>query len=90
MQGDSGHAQVNMVTDVYSHIIDEDRRKNAELFEEAFYGKNLRPQMGDGAGHQAANTITLPEGVDAEALSKVLGNPEMVALLSSFAKAMEK
>jgi len=34
VQGDSGHSQVSMVTDVYSHIIDEDRRKNAELFEE--------------------------------------------------------
>ena len=31
IQGDSGHAQVNMVTDVYSHILDDDRRKNAEL-----------------------------------------------------------
>ena len=39
VQGDSGHAQVSMVTDVYSHIIDEDRKKNAERFEEAFYGK---------------------------------------------------
>ena len=39
VQGDSGHAQVNMVTDVYSHILDDDRRKNAELFEEAFYEK---------------------------------------------------
>ena len=39
VQGDSGHSQVDMVTDVYSHIIDEDRRRNAELFEEAFYGK---------------------------------------------------
>ena len=46
VQGDSGHAQVNMVTDVYSHILDDDRRKNAELFEEAFYEKkNLDPQM---------------------------------------------
>ena len=36
VQGDSGHSQINMVTDVYSHIIDDDRRKNAELFEEAF------------------------------------------------------
>ena len=46
VQGDSGHAQVSMVTDVYSHIIDEDRKKNAERFEEAFYGKkNLNPQM---------------------------------------------
>jgi hypothetical protein len=79
-----------MVTDVYSHIIDEDRRKNAELFEEAFYGKkNLRPQMGDTAGYQAANTITLPEGVDAEALAKVLSNPEMMALLNSIAKTMQ-
>ena len=32
VQGDSGHSQINMVTDVYSHIIDDDRRKNAELF----------------------------------------------------------
>ena len=43
VQGDSGHAQVNMVTDVYSHILDEDRKRNAELFEEAFYGKKKRP-----------------------------------------------
>ena len=27
VQGDSGHAQVKMVADVYSHIIDDDRRK---------------------------------------------------------------
>ena len=91
VQGDSGHAQVSMVTDVYSHIIDEDRRKNAELFEEAFYGKkNLKPQMGDTAGHPPANTIALPEGVDAEALSRVLGNPEMIALLNSLAKTMQQ
>lgn len=48
VQGDSGHSQVDMVTDVYSHIIDEDRRRNAELFEEAFYEKkNLDPKMHD-------------------------------------------
>ena len=37
MQGDSGHAQVNMETDVYSRILDDDRRENEELFEEAFF-----------------------------------------------------
>ena len=37
VQGDSGHAQVKMVTDVYSHILDEDRRINAQRFEETFY-----------------------------------------------------
>ena len=34
VQDDSGHAQVKMVTDVYSHILDEDRRLNAQRFEE--------------------------------------------------------
>ena len=33
VQGDSGHAQVKMVADVYSHIIDDDRRLNAERME---------------------------------------------------------
>ena len=28
-----------MVTEVYSHILDEDRRKNAQLIEDAFYKK---------------------------------------------------
>ncbi|MCQ4711936.1 site-specific integrase, partial [[Clostridium] innocuum] len=35
VQGDSGHAQVKMVADVYSHIIDEDRCINAQRLEEA-------------------------------------------------------
>lgn len=45
VQGDSGHAQLDMITDVYSHIIDEDRRYNAQKFEEQFYntkGLNLK------------------------------------------------
>ena len=46
VQGDSGHAQVNMITDAYSQIPDDDQRKNAELFKEAFYEKkNLNPEM---------------------------------------------
>lgn len=95
VQGDSGHAQVNMVTDVYSHIIDEDRRRNAQLFEEAFYGKkNLNPNINDGASVAETatsgkkTTLEVPEGVNAELLAKVLGNPEMAALLTSLANAM--
>ena len=38
VQGDSGHSQVKMVTDVYSHIMDEDRKKNAQNFEKAAGG----------------------------------------------------
>lgn len=52
VQGDSGHAQADMVTEVYGHILDEDRKKNARLI-------------------------------------KVLGNPEMAALLTSLAKSMK-
>ena len=43
VQGDSGHARMDMVAEVYSHIIDEDRRFNAQKFEEQFYNaKGLR------------------------------------------------
>ena len=88
VQGDSGHSKVNMVTDVYSHILDEDRKKNARLFEEAFYEKkNLNPQMYE---TPEGKLMSVPDGVDAELLAKVLSNPEMVALLASLAKTMEK
>ncbi len=36
---DISTSQINMVTDVYSHIIDEGRWKNAQKLEDAFYGK---------------------------------------------------
>ena len=76
VQGDSGHAQVNMVTDVYSHILDDDRRKNAELFKEAFYEKkNLDPQM-----HvQQENNNTVADEVDPELLAKVQINQSKTA-----------
>ena len=85
VQGDSGHAQVDMVTDVYSHIIDDDRRKNAELFENAFFKgrkKNRQESFGQ--------TVQIPEGVDPALLSKVLENPEMMALLAAMVNSMKK
>ena len=43
VQGDTGHSRAEMVTDVYAHIVDEDRRNNARRFEVDFYGNlNLR------------------------------------------------
>ncbi len=88
VQGDSGHAQADMVTEVYGHIIDEDRRKNAEMMENAFYNKeNLNPKMKEDKGD--SRKIEVPDGVDAELLMKVLANPEMEALLTSLAKTMK-
>lgn len=86
VQGDSGHSQMDMITDVYSHIIDEDRKDNAILFEEAFYGKkNLDPKLNDSV---KGKNMSLPEGVDTDLLAKVFSNPEMFALLKSMAKAL--
>ena len=87
VQGDSGHAQADMVTEVYGHILDEDRKKNAQLIENAFYKKeNLNPDMKQtDTGKQK---IEVPDGIDAEALMKVLNNPEMAALLAGLAKGV--
>ena len=37
VQGDTGHAVANMVTDVYSHIVDADRRHLARKMDEQFF-----------------------------------------------------
>lgn len=89
VQGDSGHAQADMVTEVYGHILDEDRKKNAQLIEDAFYKKeNLNPDMKQtDTGKQK---IEVPDGIDADVLTKVLENPEMTALLTSLAKTIIK
>lgn len=36
-QGDTGHAEIDMITKVYAHILDEDRKLGAQKFEDAFY-----------------------------------------------------
>lgn len=92
VQGDSGHAQVKMVADVYSHIIDEDRRLNAQRFEEAFYSGqgNATPMTG-----QTDQTATVPEKntagngeSDQELLLRLLQKPEIAAMLKTLAQAM--
>ncbi len=49
--------------------------------------ENFNPQMKN--QDEGSSTITVPDGVDAELLMKVLGNPEMAALLTSLAKTMK-
>lgn len=82
-----------MVTEVYGHILDEDRKKNAQLMENDFYNKeNLNPDIHGASGTQNNNNnnmISVQEGVDADMLMKVLENLEMAALLTSLAKSMK-
>ena len=39
VQGDSGHAQADMITERYGHILEENRRNVSRRFEELFYQK---------------------------------------------------
>lgn len=43
-QGDTGHAEIDMITKVYAHILDDDRKINAQKFEKEFYSN---PDMRD-------------------------------------------
>ena len=59
-------------------ILDDDRRQNAQLFEEAFYsGRNQQPQE------------PAPDAADAALLMKLLQNPEIAALIKTLAKTLQ-
>ena len=85
VQGDSGHSQTSMVTDVYSHILDDDRRQNAQLFEDAFYG-------GKGIEHKPEEAIQSEESqtADLASLTKLLSNPETADILKQLMAAIGK
>lgn len=85
VQGDSGHAQMKMVADVYSHIIDDDRRLNAERMEEAFYSgrKEAKPVTEPDKPQETASTE-----INQEMLMKLLANPEMAAILKTLASSL--
>lgn len=91
VQGDSGHAQVKMVTDVYSHILDDDRKNNAQLFEDAFYGgKGKEPGESDEemSAETAAKQAGAGEAADVQQLLKLLTNPDTAALIKTLAKSL--
>ena len=81
VQGDSGHAHTSMVTEVYSHILDDDRRNNARLFEEHFYaGKGHIPEA-PAPAPAVADTASVEPAADMATLLKMLSNPETAAML---------
>lgn len=87
VQGDSGHSQTSMVTDVYSHILDDDRRINAQLFEEEFYSN--RNFEGTSSSEDSSQE-TEKQPADLAALAKLLTNPETAGLLKQLVSAMGK
>ena len=104
VQGDSGHARAEMVSNVYSHIIDEDRRFNAQRFEERFYQGNTPEADTIPSMSKFESSTELPEAVpiesdkkdetatdtqaDTELITKLLSNPETAALLKALASKL--
>ena len=73
VQGDTGHSQSNMVTDVYSHTFDENRKRIADQMESAFFEK-----IGEmsNAANPTQNRI----------LALLAEKPELEALILAMAK----
>lgn len=98
VQGDSGHAQLKMVADVYSHIIDDDRCLNAQRMEEAFYS-GRRKQEEPAAVPEISQIVDNGQNVDTinasgedtsdtALLMRLLQKPEMAQLLKTLAKSL--
>ena len=81
VQGDSGHAQAQMVTDQYAHVMDENRKNNAELFEQIFY----RGKIPDSQEAPPAVSPTPSSGIDPSLLKKISENPDLLKILSALA-----
>ena len=72
-----------MVADVYSHIIDDDRRVNAARLEEAFYsGRQPEPE------EMIEKPVEEKTQSDQELLLSLLQKPGMAELLKTLAKTM--
>ena len=84
-QGDTGHAQADMVTRVYAHILDEDRKVNAVRMEKAFYSAYASPDLRNVHPPESEATGDL----DLEAFFAKLksASPEKLAVLAELLRA---
>ena len=76
VQGDTGHAQARMVTDLYAHADTEDRRLLAQKVEEGFFRRNKANSDADNMDEMS------------EAVQLLQSNPDMVKLLLGVLKGV--
>ena len=73
-----------MITDVYAHILDEDRKVNAQKFESAFYSnpnlRDVRPSQ-----EETETTIDIPFFIE-----QLQANPELAATLAGMIRTAKK
>ena len=79
---------MKMVADVYSHIIDDDRARNAQRIEEAFYTKEEKPAVEPDAIGTGSGTAEESSESDMETLLRLLQKPEMAKMLKTLAAGL--
>ena len=76
VQGDTGHANPDMVTRVYAHVLDGNRKENAKIFEQEFYSasdlKNPEPEE-----------ATISEADAKTLLEQIQKSPELKELMKN-------
>lgn len=77
-QGDTGHAEIDMITKVYAHILDEDRKINAQKFENAFYAKPDLRNVAPPQEQPQAQTLDL-----AALIEQLQKSPELASTLAA-------
>lgn len=90
VQGDSGHAQAKMVTDQYSHILDDDRKLNAQLFEDAFYQKKSSPGVTEDTSQTPASSKkeSVVSNDDRQLLDQLMNDESTAALLMALVRKL--
>ena len=82
VQGDTGHSQSNMVTDVYSHIMNDDRKRLAKKVDEQFFSQN-------NCSEQDKKTAESPQNESMEKLLQLLRqSPEMADSILQISKVL--
>ncbi len=77
-QGDTGHAEIDMITKVYAHILDEDRKINAQKFESAFYANPDLRKLTPPQEQPQAQTVDL-----AALIEQLQKSPELASTLAA-------
>ena len=80
VQGDTGHAQSNMVTDVYSHIMNEDRKRLARKMDAEFF------RAKDGTQQE----ISTETGAAEELMRMLKSSPELAEHLLQMTQLLQK
>ena len=77
-QGDTGHTEIDMITKVYAHILDEDRKINAQKFESAFYANPDLRKVTPPQEQPQAQTVDL-----AALIEQLQKSPELASTLAA-------